>query len=120
MNRKSMDVISRWLGEDSTKITYIGKPAELLSSLKNLQGIDGYDALENHLIKLLNRKNHEEVWEEIEHGFAVAKEASNYVVKNYKVGLEESLGQKDQKKADFRVYINNRWEYILTIDGSIY
>jgi len=106
-----VSVLTRYLEKGFHRITYIGEVQELIDSINNLRGSPGFLALENLLSSLVGRPNPEEVWEDIEHALAVAKVASEYKNRGYPVELEQTLGQKDQKKPDFRALIADRWVY---------
>lgn len=108
---EGIKVLKRWLDEGFQRVSYIGEVREIMSSFEDLKGVSGFESLQNLLSSLISRPNHEELWQQIEHTFAVAKEASHYKRKGYKVELEETLGSKDQKKPDFRVFIKGRWTY---------
>jgi len=106
-----VNVLTRYIEKGFHRITYIGEVQELIDSINNLRGSPGFLALENLLSSLVGRPNPEEVWEDIEHALAVAKVASEYKNRGYSVELEETLGQKDQKKPDLRALIAHRWVY---------
>jgi len=104
-------VLTKYLEKGFHRITYIGEIQELIDSIDILRGSPGFLALESLLGSLVGRPNPEEAWEDIEHALAVAKVASEYKNRGHSVELEQTLGQKDQKKPDFRALIANRWVY---------
>ena len=106
-----INVLKRWPEEGFERVSCIGEAREIISWLQDLKDVPGFEALHNSLGSLISRSSPEEVWEQIEHDFAVAKEASYYKKKGYKVELEETLGSKDQSKPDFRVFIDDQWTY---------
>ena len=111
MKKGVTEVLTKWFEQGYGKVSYIGEVREIISHLGNLTDIPGFNALQNLLSSLISRANPKEVWEDIEHAFAVMKAANRYKEKGYKVELEETLGQKDQRKPDFRVFVNERWIY---------
>jgi len=111
VKKNIVEVLNKWFHEGYGKVSHVGEVRETLGHLENLKGIPGFDGLENLLSSLITRPKCEEVWEEIEHAFAVLKEANRYKEKGCKVELEETLGQKDQKKPDFRAFVQGRWVY---------
>jgi len=104
--------LSNWLQSGISKASFVGELPELIDALKNLQKARGYEALENLLNRLMSKGSGGTAWEEIEHAFAVAKEAYYFKRQGLEIELEKSLGEKDQKKPDFRFGINGKWIYV--------
>ena len=91
-----------------------------LFALESLKGTNGYEVLYNLLNKLMSRDDYVTVWEEIEHALAAAKEASYFKDRGLIIELEETLGQKDQKKPDFRVRINGKQLHVEIKTSSMF
>ena len=104
--------LSNWMKQGVFKVSFVGETPELVNAFKIVKGARGYNTLENLLNKLMKGEEDGTVWEEIEHAFAVAKEASYFKRQGFQIEFEETLGEKDQKKPDFRVRINGKWVYI--------
>jgi len=99
MNLDKNDIfnkLSNWMKLGFFKVSFVGEIRELVNALKNLKGARGYYALENLLNKLINREDDGTIWEEIEHAFAVAKEASCFKQQGSKIELEEKKLEKPQ------------------------
>jgi len=111
MRKSVTEVLTEWFEEGHDKVSHVGEVCETISHLDNLKDIPGFDALQNLLSSLITRSKYEEVWEDIEHAFAVLREANRCKEEGCRVELEETLAQRDQKKPDFRALMDGRWVY---------